>query len=136
MSFDLNQLRVLDAMLSERNVSRAAARLGVSQSAVSHALAKLRRQFEDPLFVRSPQGMTPTQRAERMTPFLRTALGAAERLLDDPDHFDPLTTRRGFRISAADHSEVPQYNALPRSIMLCIAHTVSSTGVVGSGRWQ
>lgn len=102
MTFDLNQLRVLDAMLTERNVSRAALRLGLSQSAVSHALAKLRSEFNDPLFIRSPQGMTPTERAERMVPFLRTALNATERLLDDPEHFDPKTTRRSFTIAAAD----------------------------------
>lgn len=102
MNFDMNLIKVLDAVLSERSVSRAAVRLGVSQSAVSHALAKMRKDFQDPLFVRSPQGMVPTERAERMIPFLRTALAATERLLDDPEHFDPMTTRRSFTIAAAD----------------------------------
>ncbi|MCI0571983.1 MAG: LysR family transcriptional regulator, partial [Myxococcaceae bacterium] len=61
--FDLNLLRVLDALLQESSVTRAAQRLGLSQSATSHALARLRTRLEDPVLVRTPRGMAPTERA-------------------------------------------------------------------------
>ena len=102
MSFDLNLLRVLDALLAEESVTGAARKLGLSQSAVSHSLSRLRDHFDDPLFVRSPRGMVPTARAERMATSVQVALRAANTLLDDTEVFDPETTRRSFSIATTD----------------------------------
>ena len=71
---ELHHLRALDALLSERNATRAAARLGLTQSALSHSLRSLRDVLEDPLFVRGPGGLVPTPRAEAMAGPLRRAL--------------------------------------------------------------
>ena len=65
-AFDLNLLVVFDAVEQEKNLTRAGLRLGMSQPAVSHALARLRHLLKDELFVRTPAGMRPTPRAERM----------------------------------------------------------------------
>src|SRR5260221_819750 len=74
-NFDLNLLRVFDAMMAERNVTRAAQRVFLSQPAVSHALARLRKEIGDPLFVRAGREMIPTARATELGP-------AVERFLD------------------------------------------------------
>src|ERR1700743_3021411 len=71
---DLNLLVVFDAVMQERNATRAAERLNMSQSAVSHALGRLRAMLGDELFVRTPEGMTPTPQAERLAPSVRQAL--------------------------------------------------------------
>ena len=73
-SIDLNLLRVLDVLLEERSVTRAGARLGLTQSAVSHALNRLRYQLDDELFQRNAQGMQPTARALEIAPRLHAAL--------------------------------------------------------------
>src|SRR5258706_15962144 len=65
-SFDLNLLRVFDAMMAERNVTRAAQRVFLSQPAASHALARLRKEIGDPLFVRAGREMIPTARATEL----------------------------------------------------------------------
>jgi len=96
---DLNLLRVFDAMLDERNVTRAGARLGLSQSAVSHALGRLRLLLHDELFVRRSTGMEPTPRALQMGPGLHTALLQMQAALA-PSGFDPAVTDRRFAISA------------------------------------
>src|SRR5258708_26102950 len=75
-NFDLNLLRVFDAMMAERNVTRAAQRVFLSQPAVSHALARLRKEIGDPLFVRAGREMIPTARA--------TELGSAVHTMLDP----------------------------------------------------
>ena len=80
-SVDLNLLVVLDALLRERSATRAAARLHVTQSAVSNALRRLRSLFDEPLFVRSQQGLVPTARAERLAPRLRSLLQDASALV-------------------------------------------------------
>jgi DNA-binding transcriptional LysR family regulator len=66
MDIDLNLLRIFDILYDERNVTRAAARLFLTQSAVSHALARLREVLGDPLFVRIPSGLLPTERAHQL----------------------------------------------------------------------
>lgn len=100
--FDLNLLRVLDALLTEGSVTRAAAQLGLTQSAVSHALGRLRRQLDDPLFVRTAGRMAPTARAARMAAPLRQALEGARKVLDDVGSFDPAHAHRTFRLHATD----------------------------------
>ena len=65
-AFDLNLLIVFDAVIEERNVTRAGDKIGLSQSAVSHALSRLRHMLKDELFIRTPDGMVPTPRAEQL----------------------------------------------------------------------
>ena len=99
---DLNLLRVFDALLDERNVTRAGDRLGLSQSAVSHALGRLRAVLNDDLFVRRSNGMEPTPRALEIGPALHTALLQMQAALA-PAGFDPSSTERRFSISAGPY---------------------------------
>lgn len=99
---NLNLLPVLDALLAERNVSKAGARLGLSQPAVSNALAQLRGVLGDPLLVRGPKGMVPTERALALAGPLRAALQSLSTGLDPPTGFDPRTAERGFTILTND----------------------------------
>lgn len=105
-SIDMNLLVVLDAALRERSVQRAAQRLGLTPSAVSHALRRLREVIGDPLLIRTPRGMVPTERAERLSPRLRRALADLEGILSDEVPFDPATARRLFTVSSADLAQV------------------------------
>ena len=102
---DLNLLRVLDAVLEARHVTRAARRLGMSQSAVSHAVARLREALGDELLVRGPGGLVPTARAESIAAPLRAALAALEVTLSAPAPFDPAASTRTFRIAASDYAQ-------------------------------
>src|SRR5512143_3358639 len=103
---DLNLALVLDALLTERSVTRAAKRLGLSQSATSHALARLRDALGDPLVVRTPHGVAPTARAQTMAEPVKTALALlAGALLTKPE-FDPRTAQRRFDIAATDYTEL------------------------------
>ncbi|HEV3030869.1 MAG TPA: LysR family transcriptional regulator [Polyangia bacterium] len=99
---NLNLLPVLDALLTERSVSRAGTRLGLSQPAVSNALAQLRELLHDPLFVRKSGGMAPTERALALAGPLRAALLALELGLEPSASFDPATTERDFTIVTND----------------------------------
>jgi DNA-binding transcriptional LysR family regulator len=108
---DLNLALVLHTLLAERSVSRAARRLGLSQSATSHALARLRRSLQDPLFVRVPQGIVPTSRAEALSASLAAGLALLEKSLLPPQRFEPATHARRFRIAATDYVE---FLLLPR----------------------
>lgn len=96
---DLNLLRVFDALLEEQSVTRAGSRLGLTQSAVSHALTRLRHHFGDPLFVRGPLGMEPTARALEVGPGVHAALAQLQTALM-PSAFDPATAERRFTIAA------------------------------------
>ena len=95
-AFDLNLLVVFDAVMQERNVTRAGHRLGLSQPALSHALARLRHMLKDELFVRTPKGMIPTPRAEQLTVPIRQALEELEHSLE-PAKFDPSKATRTFQ---------------------------------------
>jgi DNA-binding transcriptional LysR family regulator len=99
---DLNLLTSLEALLEENNVSKAARRLGVSQPAASHALARLRELLGDPLLVRTPAGMQPTPRARELRPQVRAALAAAETVLQAAPAFDPATAERTFVATIPD----------------------------------
>ena len=100
---DLNLLRVFDVLLEERSVTRAGARLGLTQSAVSHALNRLRYSLDDELFVRGPQGMQPTPRALEMGPQVHAALNQLQAAVS-PQDFDPSTTERRFVLVAGSYS--------------------------------
>jgi len=97
MNLDLNLLRVFDVLLEERNVTRTGARLGLTQSAVSHALNRLRYMLDDDLFVRGPSGMQPTPRAVEMGPQVHAALNQLQAALAPAD-FDPATSERQFAV--------------------------------------
>jgi DNA-binding transcriptional LysR family regulator len=105
-AFDLNLLVALDALLTERSVTRAAARIGIGQSAASHALSRLRRLTGDELLVRGRDGMVPTIRAETMRAPLRRALDEITGTLSSPRAFDPKTARVRAFIGASDYAEL------------------------------
>ena len=108
---DLNLLVYLDVLLAECNVSRAAARLGITQPAMSNGLRRLRELFGDPLLVRTSRGMQPTERAQAIKPALREALAIIELTVQAQQPFDPASSERVFRIMASDYGEV---TLLPR----------------------
>ncbi|HVP29275.1 MAG TPA: LysR family transcriptional regulator [Myxococcota bacterium] len=103
---DLNLLAALDVLLEERNVTRAAARLGLTQSATSRLLGRLRATFDDPLFVRTSRGLSPTRRALEIAAPLRQVMHDVERLVLEQPGFDARTARRRFRIAALDYAEL------------------------------
>ncbi|MCB9675810.1 MAG: LysR family transcriptional regulator [Alphaproteobacteria bacterium] len=99
---DLNLLRTLDVLLETRSVTAAASRLDRSQPAVSHALARLRDAFGDPLLVREGSGLTPTPRALELEPGLRVLLQELRTLVGGGASFDPATSRRELVLSCPD----------------------------------
>jgi len=103
---DLNLLVALDALLVERSVTRAASRVGLGQSAMSHNLARLRALFGDELLTRAPEGMRPTPRALALIDPVRVALSQIQALVSGADAFDPRTAERVFRIGMSDSMEV------------------------------
>jgi len=98
---DLNLLVALDALLAEQNVTRAAKRLEITQPAMSHALQRLRALLQDPLFVRTPRGVTPTPRALKLKEPVEQLLSGFAQLLER-DEFEPKTSQRQFTIASAD----------------------------------
>lgn len=104
---DLNLVLALDALLAERHVTRAAARLGITQSAASHALGRLRDLLGDPLLVRGPKGaMLPTPRATELAPAVHRILEDLAGVLRGQGGFDPATAKHAFHIGAADYIEL------------------------------
>jgi len=106
-NLDLNLLKVLDALMDERSVTRAAHRLGRSQPAVSNALSRLRHLLRDDLFVREPGGLVLTPRAERLRQPVRNLIGLAESCFFEQDAFDPASAAGVFRIAMPDRLSVP-----------------------------
>ena len=104
--FDLNTLRLIVAMEETRNVTRAAELLDMSQSGVSSALARLRKRFANPLFVRTASGMEATPRAARMAENAREILSLVKAGILDQEVFDPLVESAHFSLSMADVAEV------------------------------
>src|SRR5258706_1474647 len=103
---DLNLLPLLDALLTERHVTRAAEAVGLSQPAASRALGRLRALFGDPLLVRSGQGLALTPRAEAVRDPVRRALALVEGAVATPATFDPAVARRTVRVKIDDYSEL------------------------------
>ncbi|WP_204112821.1 LysR family transcriptional regulator [Shimia biformata] len=102
-TLDLNLLRVLDALLQDPSTTRAAASLGLSQSAVSAALGRLRHALSDPILIREGQALVPTDFARQIAPELQTCLHQIETLLTGPDVFDPGTETSSFKVSGSDY---------------------------------
>jgi DNA-binding transcriptional LysR family regulator len=105
-TFDLNLLRVFDALMREQNVSRAAERLSLSQPAVSNALNRLRELLDDPLLVRVGRSMQPTPRAQALETPIRAALQQIEQSLSAAEVFDPASSRQHFSIAVTDYVEL------------------------------
>ncbi len=99
---DLNLLVLFEAVLEERHVGRAAQRLSLSPSAVSHGLGRLRRLLGDPLFIRTPRGVTPTDRAVQLAEPIARVLAGARGVLASVAPFDPASSRRRFVVGAPD----------------------------------
>jgi DNA-binding transcriptional LysR family regulator len=102
---DLNLLVYLDALLRERNVTQAAHQLNLSQPAMSNGLRRLRDLFDDPLLVRTSDGMTPTERALELEPQVREVLMNIEQAVQPRSAFAPEQAQRVFRIMASDYAE-------------------------------
>jgi DNA-binding transcriptional LysR family regulator len=105
-ALDLNLLRVFDAVLRDRSVTSAAKHLGLTQPAVSNALARLRAQFEDMLFVRTPTGMDATPFARELSEPVRQALALLESAMAHGPGFDPATSTRAFRFYMSDLGQI------------------------------
>src|SRR5258708_1978359 len=103
--FDLNLLIVFDAVMQERSVTGAGRRIGLSQPAMSHALNRLRHTLKDELFVRTPEGMVPTPRAETLAQPLRNALSEMQLALE-PTAFDPSASDRRFALAVNNYSAI------------------------------
>ena len=112
-SVDLNLLVALDALLSERNVTRAASRLRLSQSAMSATLARLRTLFGDPLLLRTAGGMLPTSKGLELAAPVKQVLADIGRLVQPAGAFDPAAAQVTFTIAASDYVE---YAILPRLV--------------------
>jgi DNA-binding transcriptional LysR family regulator len=103
---DLNLLVAFDALMTERNVTRAAGSIGLSQPAMSNALARLRVVFSDPLLVRTPNGMQPTMRAVELIDMVQGALNQVRRVFDKQPAFDPASANQNFVVRMGDMNEL------------------------------
>src|SRR3954469_25621248 len=115
-TLDLNLLLVLDTVLSERSVARAARRLHVTPSAISNGLARLRAALGDPLVVRSGRGIVPTPRAAALAPALKRALSELDQAIEK-DAFDPATTTTRFTLALADVGQVAKLPQLVQRLV-------------------
>ena len=133
---DLNLLVLFEAVMRERNVGRAALRLNLTASAVSHALGRLRRLLNDPLFLRTPKGVVPTQRAEELAEPIAEILARIRGVMAMAEPFDPATSSRRFLVGAPDAIAA----VLAREILDEIQRTAPGVGIglrhllVGRGR--
>jgi len=106
MRYDLNLLPVFMALMEERSVTRAAARLGITQPALSNALNRLRDTLKDPLFIRERYGIKPTQFAEEISPVILETLAKLDDVILGRQHFDAATSTRVFNIAPNSYVEI------------------------------
>jgi len=104
-TFDLNLLVAFDVLMRELNVTRAAEQMFITQSAMSHVLHRLRQQLDDPLLVKTPTGMKPTERALALIEPIRAVLTEMEQFLQPPLEFEASTSQRRFVLAATDYME-------------------------------
>lgn len=135
-AIDLNLLLIFEALIEEGQVTRAAERVRLTQPAVSHALNRLRALFGDPLFVRTPDGMTPTPVAQQAAPAIRSILGQVEALLSGDGPFDPGTSTRQFVLGLSDYAAAVLLPSLIRrlereapAVSLVVRHANHSVGL-------
>ena len=118
-TFDLNLLVAFEVLMRELNVTRAAEHMFITQSAMSHILHRLRQQLDDPLLVKTPAGMKPTERALALIEPIRALLTEMEQLLQPPLEFEASTSQRRFVLAATDYMElllIPQLSGLINQI--------------------
>ncbi len=132
---DLNLLVAFDAIISERSITRAAQKVGISQSAMSYALARLRETFKDDLVRRTSRGMEPTARAVKISKSVQAALKQIETAVEEQLIFDPLTSTRTFNIRISDYLVgclLPRLCARVRAeaplVTLKVSHPASPNG--------
>lgn len=121
---DLNLLKYLDVLLREKNVTRAAEQLGITQPAMSNGLKRLRELFDDPLLIRTSEGMTATQRAIDLQPQVRAVLAQTEVMLAPGEQFRPEESRRVYRIMTSDYAEATLVPHLVRRLREEAPHVV------------
>ena len=109
---DLNLLVYLEVLLRERNVTHAANQLGLSQPAMSNGLRRLRALFDDPLLVRTSEGMTPTERALELEPLVKDILLGVDRAMQPATEFEPRAAQMVVRIMASDYAESTLFPAV------------------------
>ena len=140
---DLNLFIVFDAIYTEANLTRAGQIIGITQPAVSNALARLRETFNDPLFVRTAQGMVPTPMAQNIISPVRSALALLRVSVQESRTFNPLQANKTFRISMTDLTEAvilpPLFQRLRRHapavvIESFLAHRRETTSDLAAGR--
>jgi DNA-binding transcriptional LysR family regulator len=119
---DLNLLKAFDALHSERAVTRAASRIGLSQPAMSHALSRLRGLFSDDLFVRTQSGMEPTARAREIAPLISAAIEQIEAALNLGAGFDPATSTAIFTAGMGEYAEVALVGRLAEAFARAAPH--------------
>jgi DNA-binding transcriptional LysR family regulator len=105
---DLNLLVLFQTVMTEAHVGRAARALNLTPSAVSHGLGRLRRMFNDPLFLRAPKGVVPTERATKLAAPIADVLARVSQIVSAAEPFDPARSRRTFTIGAPDAVILPQ----------------------------
>ncbi|CAH0525342.1 LysR family transcriptional regulator [Vibrio hippocampi] len=111
MDMDINQLRLLVVLERERNLSKAAQKLFMSQSAASHVLSKLRNRFDNPLFIKTRTGMEPTPLVQVLLPDIQKGLNAIDMAFEKVKPFDPTQDAKTFYVGAIDYFE---FYALPK----------------------
>ncbi len=116
-NIDLNLLVYLNVLLEEGNVSKAANKLALTQPAMSNALNRLRELFDDPLLVRTKEGMTPTDKANKLKPEILTLLNMAEKITQPDKDFSPDHSKITFRIMANDYIEATLLSPFINSIL-------------------
>jgi DNA-binding transcriptional LysR family regulator len=121
---DLNLLKYLDVLLREQNVTRAAEQLGITQPAMSNGLKRLRELFNDPLLIRTSDGMTATERALELQPLVRQVLSQTELMLTPDEAFRPEQSRRVFRIMTSDYAEATLVPHIVRRLRAEAPHLV------------
>lgn len=140
MKYDLNLLPVLLVMMEERNVTRAAERLGITQPALSNALNRLRETLNDPLFIRERYGMRPTPKAEQLAQVVSGALFAIDNVILGQQDFDPLKATRLFTLAPNSYVEFIMMPAIVARLRSCapdirlrltpFGNDVTETGVI------
>lgn len=140
MKYDLNLLPVLLVMMEERNVTRAAERLGITQPALSNALNRLRETLNDPLFIRERYGMRPTPKAEQLAQVVGAALSSIDKVILGQQDFDPLNATRLFTVAPNSYVEFIMMPAIVARLRSCapgirlrltpFGNDVTETGVI------
>ncbi|MBB1228178.1 LysR substrate-binding domain-containing protein [Pantoea pleuroti] len=140
MKYDLNLLPVLLVMMEERNVTRAAERLGITQPALSNALNRLRETLNDPLFIRERYGMRPTPKAEQLAQVVGAALSSIDKVILGQQNFDPLNATRLFTLAPNSYVEFIMMPAIVARLRSCapgirlrltpFGNDVTETGVI------